>query len=68
MVVDGRIYFRDDGENGRRKQIILSVKSGDVSVKDARDLRGVVEREKAEIGVLATLAEAAPLRKSRKRR
>ncbi len=67
-MIDGRIYFRDDGENGRREQIILSVKSGHVSVKGVRDLRGVVEREKAEIGVLATLAEAAPSKKSRKRR
>lgn len=67
-MIDGRLYFHDEGENGRTKQIILSVKSGHVSVKDARDVRGVVEREKAEIGVLATLAEAAPLRKSRKRR
>lgn len=52
--IDGRLYFHDD-ENGRTKQIILSVKSGNVSVRDVRDLRGVVEREKAEIGVLITL-------------
>jgi site-specific DNA-methyltransferase (adenine-specific) len=37
--------------------VILSVKSGGVSVKDIRDLRGVVEREKAHIGVLITLRE-----------
>jgi DNA modification methylase len=54
--IDGRLYFHDE-ENGATKQIILSVKSGHVSVKDVRDLRGVIEREKAEIGVLLTLEE-----------
>ena len=37
--------------------MILSVKSGKVSVRDLRDLRGVVEREKAQIGVLITLSK-----------
>lgn len=55
--IDGRLYFHDD-ESGKTKQIILSVKSGHVTVKDVRDLRGVIEREKAEIGVLITLEEA----------
>lgn len=55
--IDGRLYFHDEGESGRTKQIILSVKSGHVSVKDVRDLRGVIEREKAEVGVLLTLEE-----------
>lgn len=52
--IDGRLYFHDeaDSKKGRTKQIILSVKSGKVSVKDVRDLRGVVERENAQIGVL----------------
>lgn len=56
--VDGRLYFHDEGESGRTKQIILSVKSGHTGVRDVRDLRGVVEREKAEIGVLITLEDA----------
>lgn len=56
--IDGRLYFHDEGEGGATKQIILSVKSGHVSVKDVRDLRGVIEREKAEIGVLITLEDA----------
>jgi DNA modification methylase len=55
--IDGRLYFHDE-ENGRTKQIILSVKSGHVSVRDVRDLRGVIDREKAEIGVLLTLEDA----------
>jgi DNA modification methylase len=52
--IDGRLYFHDeaDSKKGRTKQIILSVKSGKVSVKDVRDLRGVVEREESQIGVL----------------
>jgi len=53
--IDGRIYFHDEGTGGKTKQIILSVKSGHVGVGDVRDLRGVVDREKAAIGVLITL-------------
>ena len=54
MGIDGRLYFHyeADSKKSRTKQIILSVKSGKVSVKDVRDLRGVVERENAQIGVL----------------
>lgn len=54
--IDGRLYFHDD-ESGKTKQIILSVKSGHISVKDLRDLRGVIDREKAEIGVIITLED-----------
>lgn len=53
--VDGRIFFHDDS-TGRTRQIVLSVKSGEhLSPAFVRDLRGVVDREKAEIGVLITL-------------
>jgi DNA modification methylase len=55
--IDGRIKFFDDPKALNTKQIVLSVKSGGVSVKDVRDLRGVVEREKAEIGVLITMEQ-----------
>jgi DNA modification methylase len=54
--IDGRIFFHDE-PGGRTKQIVLSVKSGAVTVKDVRDLRGVLEREQAEIAVLITLEE-----------
>lgn len=37
------------------KQTILSVKSGHTGPDHLRDLRGVIDREKAEIGVLITL-------------
>ncbi|MFZ0921431.1 MAG: DNA methyltransferase, partial [Candidatus Acidiferrales bacterium] len=61
--IDGRLYFHDEGEGGATKQIILSVKSGHVNVTHVRDLRGVIEREKAEIGVLLTLEDATkPMR------
>jgi len=53
--IDGRLYFHDD-KSGRSKQIILSVKAGEnVNVAQVRDLRGVIEREKAEIGVLISM-------------
>lgn len=55
--IDGRLYFHDEAEGAKTKQIILSVKGGGVGVKDVRDLRGVIEREKAQIGVLITLEE-----------
>ena len=50
-----RIRFRDD-DKGMVKQVLVSVKSGHVSSAFVRDLRGTVEREKAAIGVLITLA------------
>jgi site-specific DNA-methyltransferase (adenine-specific) len=48
--IDGRLYFHDD-ESGKSRQIIFSVKAGKVGVDRVRDLRGVIERERAEIGV-----------------
>jgi site-specific DNA-methyltransferase (adenine-specific) len=60
--IDGRLFFHDE-KGGKSKQIIFSVKGGGVSVKDLRDLRGVVDREKAEIGILVTLEESTkPMR------
>lgn len=55
--IDGRIYFHDEGEGGKTKQVIISVKAGHTNVAHIRDLRGVLEREKAEIGVLITMQE-----------
>jgi site-specific DNA-methyltransferase (adenine-specific) len=54
--VDGHIYFFDDN-SGKAKQIIVQVKSGHVSVPQVRDLIGVVQREKAAIGLFLTLQE-----------
>jgi site-specific DNA-methyltransferase (adenine-specific) len=53
--IDGRIYFHDEGKHGRTKQVILSVKSGHLKLSDLRDLRGVLQREAAQIGVLISL-------------
>ena len=48
---------------GRRKQIVLSVKAGQLHAPYVRDLRGVVEREQAALGVLLTLnAPTKPMR------
>jgi DNA modification methylase len=61
--IDGRLYFHDDPK-GKTKQIIMSVKSGHILPSHVRDLRGVVEREKAEIGLLITLEEPTRAMKS----
>lgn len=53
--IDGRIFFHDEGKHGRTKQVILSVRSGHLKLNDLRDLRGVVQREAAQIGVLISL-------------
>ena len=53
--IDGRLYFHDDGV--ATKQIILSVKAGHTSSPHVRDLRGVVDREHAAIGVLICMQE-----------
>jgi len=52
--IDGCLYFHDE-KGGKTKQIILQIKAGRTGVAHVRDLRGVIEREKAEIGVLITM-------------
>lgn len=53
--IDGRIYFHEG--DGTTRQVILSVKAGKLHAPYVRDLRGVIEREKATIGVLLTVEE-----------
>ena len=53
--VDGKILFRDDPKSAKPEQIIIQVKGGKTGVKDVRDLRGVLDREKAAIGILISL-------------
>lgn len=61
--IDGRLFFHDEGGTGKTKQILLSVKAGHVNVSQLRDLRGVIDREKAEIGVLLCLEDVTkPMR------
>ncbi|MBU2535277.1 MAG: restriction endonuclease [Chloroflexi bacterium] len=51
--IDGYLYFMD--EKDKVKRAIVQVKSGGVSVNLTRDLRGVIDREKAEIGIFISL-------------
>jgi site-specific DNA-methyltransferase (adenine-specific) len=54
--IDGRIYFHDDF--GAPKQIIISVKAGEnIGPAFVRELRGVIEREKAEMGIMISIKE-----------
>jgi site-specific DNA-methyltransferase (adenine-specific) len=56
--IDGRLFFHDSTEPSDVKQVIVSVKAGqNVGVAMVRELRGVVEREEASIGVLITMEE-----------
>lgn len=61
--IDRRIYYHEE-LSGKPKQIVLSVKAGHVTASQVRDLRRVIEREKAEIGVRVSLEEpTAPMRR-----
>lgn len=52
--IDGLIYFKSDTKTTERA--IVSVKGGEnISVPMIRDLKGVLDREKAPIGVFLTL-------------
>jgi len=53
--IDGKILFRDDPKSTKPEQVIIQVKGGKTSVKDVRDSRGVLDREKAAIGILISL-------------
>lgn len=57
--IDGRIYFYDEEVSQAKKaqSVIFQVKSGKSGPADVRDLRGVIEREGAAIGVLLLLDE-----------
>ena len=54
--IDGRVTFTI-GPKGEMGQALVSVKSGKVNSSMVRDLKGTIEREKAEIGVFITLEE-----------
>jgi SAM-dependent methyltransferase len=58
--IDGRLYFHDEGVGGKTKQVIFSVKAGHTGPSHVRDLHGVVDRDKAQIGVLLTMQEPTP--------
>lgn len=60
--IDGIAYFSD--EKSMHKKVIVSVKSGKVSVKDIRDLIAVIKRDNAAIGLFVTLEK--PTREMKK--
>ncbi len=61
--IDGRLYFHDETDAAKTKQIVFSVKAGHTDVSHVRDLRGVIEREAAAIGVLIVMEEVTkPMR------
>jgi len=60
--IDGKSIFHDG--QGNTQEIIYSVKGGNLKATDLRDLKGVVQREKAVIGVLISFE--TPSREMRK--
>ncbi len=61
--IDGIIYFVD-GLRREPQKVVVQVKGGRVSSPQIRDLKGVVEREKAALGLFISLEE--PTRDMRK--
>lgn len=47
--IDGRVYFHEV-PGGDTEQAVVSVKGGNTGPSHVRDLRGVIEREKAALG------------------
>ncbi|MGD0247946.1 MAG: DNA methyltransferase [Candidatus Limnocylindrales bacterium] len=55
--IDGRLYFHDSA-GGQTRQVVFSVKAGEhLAPAFVNELRGVIEREHADIGVLITFKE-----------
>jgi len=62
--IDGCIYFHDEPKKGKTKAIILQVKCGHINRGMIDALKGVVEREGAQIGVFITLQKPTkPMKK-----
>jgi site-specific DNA-methyltransferase (adenine-specific) len=60
--IDGRLFFFDG--DAKPRQVIVSVKAGKVQPSYVRDLRGVIDREQAQIGVLISFNEPTdPMKK-----
>ncbi len=54
--IDGKIIFQGD-EPGKFESVQIQVKAGHVTANQVRDLRGVIDREAAAIGVLISMEE-----------
>lgn len=52
--IDGRLIFHEK-IGGKTREALISVKSGSTGPAHVRDLRGVIEREGSELGVLITM-------------
>jgi site-specific DNA-methyltransferase (adenine-specific) len=61
--VDGRLFFQEK-LGGKVRQVMISVKGGAIHPSDIRELRGVIEREDAEMGLLISLREPTPAMRS----
>lgn len=55
--VDGRLFFHDESDGGPTRTAMFSVKSGKLKATDVRDLRAVIDREKATLGALISINE-----------
>ena len=55
--IDGIINFFEEDDRGKpiAATVVVQVKSGKVSARDIRDLKGAIERENAAIGAFITL-------------
>lgn len=54
--IDGYIYFYDNIRADRQlRKIIIQIKGGHIGPSQIRDLKGVLDREKAQIGAFITL-------------
>lgn len=53
--IDGYLHFSD--ENKKSQMTIISVKGGAIKSGDIRDLKGVMNREEAALGIFLTLRE-----------
>jgi len=63
--IDGRLYFHDSADVSDVKQVVVSVKAGqNIGVAMVRDVIGVIQRERADMGVFTTMEE--PTRAMRK--
>ncbi len=61
--IDGRLFFHDENDASVTKRIIISVKGGSIPANHIRELRGVIDRENAEIGALLTFKKpTAPMK------
>ena len=62
--IDGRIYFDRPGDTDLRSMTV-EVKGGkNVGISDVRDLRGVLERDEADMAGLIVMDEPSPRKRT----